>query len=49
MNTYLITFRLGFHNGSIVVRAINAQEAIKIARKDFEGFTLKDVKADLTF
>jgi hypothetical protein len=49
MNTYLVTYRLGFHNGSIVVRAMNAQEAMKIARKDFEGFTLRDVKATITF
>ena len=46
-NTYLITFRLGFHNGHIIVRAMNAQEAIKIARKEYEGFNLRDVKATI--
>lgn len=49
MNTYLVTFTIRFNNGSIVVKANNKLQAIAIARKDFEGFTLTNVEADLTF
>jgi hypothetical protein len=44
-NTYMVTFTLGFHKGSMVVDAISPQDAINLVQKDYDGFTLKSIKA----